>query len=121
MNNNAISGDIVDINQFFAPVSSDLIDGLVGQYQQSRSRIECVAEFMATEVGSVLDYFIEGSKSEWQANMFAGAFLADARHITPNMSLLDISNEFGLGHTSAKIRRDNLKRYGRGDSTPTIK
>ena len=40
--------DLVDDREFFAPVSSDVIDTLIGQYQDMRSRIEQVGEIMAS-------------------------------------------------------------------------
>ena len=51
--------------EFFAPASTDMIDTLVGQYQQARQRIEQVAEFAASETfGSVIDYFLEGNSTD---------------------------------------------------------
>lgn len=57
-----VSGEITDFQEFFAPASTDMIDGLIGQYKQARAKIDQVAAFMATEVGSVLNYFTEGNK-----------------------------------------------------------
>lgn len=51
-------------DQFFAPASSDLVDGLVGQYKQARQRVEKVAEVMAGELGGVVHYFLTGNSSE---------------------------------------------------------
>lgn len=73
-----VTGELVDGSEFFAPVSSDLIDGLIGQYQSERRKIETVAEFMATEVGSVLNYFIDGNQDKsshvyWRAGLFEPA------------------------------------------------
>lgn len=54
-----------DSSTFFAPVASDLVDGLVGQYQAERARIAHVAAFVNEAVnGSVLHYFLEGNRSE---------------------------------------------------------
>lgn len=53
-----------DSAHFFAPVSSDLLDGLLGQYQATRKRIEAVAEFVSVELASgAIDYFLEGNSS----------------------------------------------------------
>lgn len=46
---------------FFAPVSSDLIDGLVGQYRAMHARIEQVAEIMTGEIAGAVSYFFEGN------------------------------------------------------------
>jgi len=60
-----IEVELVDESaQFFAPVSSDLLDGLLGQYQATRKRIEAVAEFVADELATgAIDYFLEGNSS----------------------------------------------------------
>lgn len=42
----SIEVDLVDSAEFFAPVSSDMIDGLIGQYDNSRRRITDVASYM---------------------------------------------------------------------------
>ena len=47
---------------FFPPVSSDLIDGLLGQYQSAREKIEQVAGIIAGDMGNVVHYFLEGNK-----------------------------------------------------------
>lgn len=52
-----IAGDA----QFFAPVSADLIDGLIGQYQQARQRIDQLAALAGGDLGNVIHYFIEGN------------------------------------------------------------
>lgn len=50
-------------SQFFAPVASDLVDGLVGQYQAMRTRIEKVAALFEGDLAGVVHYFIEGNRS----------------------------------------------------------
>ena len=53
---------IFDDAPFFAPVSTDLIDSLLGQYDQAKSRIESVAAFiMSEEYAKVTQYFIDGN------------------------------------------------------------
>jgi len=53
--------DLVDdTSTFFAPVSSDLIDGLIGQYQHMREKVERVAEVMnGPDLEGALHYFAE--------------------------------------------------------------
>lgn len=53
--------DLVDdTTQFFAPVSSDLIDGLMGQYEAMRKKIERVATVMnGQDLEGALNYFAE--------------------------------------------------------------
>lgn len=58
----ATVGELVEFEQFFAPASTDMIDSLVGQYRSERERIERVAELMATELGTTVQYFAEGNQ-----------------------------------------------------------
>jgi hypothetical protein len=53
--------DLVDdTSTFFAPVSSDLIDGLIGQYQHMREKVERVAAVMnGPDLSGALHYFAE--------------------------------------------------------------
>lgn len=53
------------VGEFFAPASTDMIDGLVGQYQRDRRLVAEVAAFAAGEAcTSTLIYFLEGNKTE---------------------------------------------------------
>ncbi len=53
------------MDEFFAPVESDLVGELVGQYRRDRKRIEDVAEFAAQEInGGVLHFFLNGNFAE---------------------------------------------------------
>ena len=38
-----ITGEVADEALFFAPMSADLVDSLVGQYESVRKRIEALA------------------------------------------------------------------------------
>ena len=53
--------DLVDdTSTFFAPVSSDLVDGLIGQYEHMRAKVERVAEVMnGPDLDGALHYFAE--------------------------------------------------------------
>lgn len=67
---NAITGQIVgelvdDVSQFFAPMASDLVDSLMGQYSSTRGRLETMAAAVSSEACSgVLHYFVEGNVRE---------------------------------------------------------
>lgn len=51
-----------DTHAFFAPVSSDLVDSLVGQYQAMRQRISRVAEVIASpDLDGALHYFADAA------------------------------------------------------------
>ncbi|MFJ2455407.1 DUF4942 domain-containing protein [Pseudomonas protegens] len=72
---NAVSapayGEIVeDVAEFFAPMSSDLIDGLIGQYNASRANVQTLsATVRAGQNASVLHYFIEGNVKDQRHSM----------------------------------------------------
>lgn len=54
-----------DAGEFFAPMSSDMIDGLVGQYKQACERIKQVSDFANGDVcKAVLHHFLEGNASD---------------------------------------------------------
>ncbi|TFH85226.1 DUF4942 domain-containing protein [Billgrantia azerbaijanica] len=57
-------GEVADTpGEFFAPADTDVVDGLISQYQRDRARIEEVVAFTRPErLGSVLHYFIEGNQ-----------------------------------------------------------
>lgn len=47
---------------FFAPVSSDVIDGLLGRYQTQRQHISHIASIAASGMGGAISWFIAGNK-----------------------------------------------------------
>ena len=55
------ANDVVDFGDFFAPTSTDLVDGLLGQYRGMRARIETVAELIEGETAAAISYFLEGN------------------------------------------------------------
>lgn len=59
-----------DSRDFFASVSSDVIDGLLGQYQQHRRHIDHIAGIASGDMGNSITFFIEGNR-------------ADHRHMPP--------------------------------------
>lgn len=49
---------------FFAPVGTDMVDTLVGQYNTEKERIESVSQFINGDgFGDVISYFIDGNAS----------------------------------------------------------
>lgn len=52
---------LVEESQFFAPCSSDAIDGLVGQYDATRKRIEALAATVTDEVAGAMHYFLDAA------------------------------------------------------------
>lgn len=58
-----LKGELVDdVSEFFAPVSSDLIDMLVGEYDGASARITALADAVRQEqYAGTLHYFIEGN------------------------------------------------------------
>lgn len=52
--------EVVSEEPFFAPVSSDLVDGLIGQYAAMRAKVERVAQVMnGPDLAGALHYFAE--------------------------------------------------------------
>ncbi len=66
-----LDGELVeDVSEFFAPMSADLVDGLVGQYNAARSNIEALAEAVRdSQNASALHYFVEGNVREQRHSM----------------------------------------------------
>ncbi|CAM5563123.1 hypothetical protein ECAE60S_04577 [Eoetvoesiella caeni] len=58
--------DVLDENAtFFAPVSTDLIDSLIGQYRQERGYIDDIAQFISTgDYSTTVKYFLDGNRSD---------------------------------------------------------
>jgi len=58
-----MNGQLVDnFQEFFAPARSDVVDGLVGQYQAMRARVEAFAEqFQSDELAPIVSYFFDGN------------------------------------------------------------
>ena len=52
---------VEDSAQFFAPMASDLIDRLLGEYGHYRNEIDKVVAVMAGGLSNVMHYFIEGN------------------------------------------------------------
>lgn len=58
----SLTGELVDDAKFFAPVSADLVDGLLGRYKKMRSNIEAVADFIhGGENAVAIGYFLRGN------------------------------------------------------------
>lgn len=59
----ARDGELIDdMSAFFAPTSTDMVDGLVASYRQDRARIEAAAAFInGPECVGVLNYFLDGN------------------------------------------------------------
>lgn len=67
---NAITGTIhgeliEDVSEFFAPMASDLVDSMMGEYGATRARLENMAAAVSSEAcRGVMHYFIEGNVKE---------------------------------------------------------
>ena len=48
--------------EFFAPASTDMVDGLVAQYKITREKIEKASQVMTGELSGTIGYFIDGNK-----------------------------------------------------------
>lgn len=90
-----------DSAQFFAPTDSDLIDQLLGEYQQLRGQIDQLGSIVDGTLGSVVHYFIEGNCGDERnrishvKNMFEvpGAVAAlNAAYWSKTLNLTDVLN-----------------------------
>jgi hypothetical protein len=72
--------DLLDADtgsDFFAPVSTDAISGMVAQYDAMRQRIERIADMVAGENEAAISYFLDGNAdrgSRWAAPGVARLF-----------------------------------------------
>lgn len=66
-----IHGELIeDVSEFFAPMASDLVDSLVGEYDSMRGRITALAAAMSAEqYAGALAYFISGNVPEQRHGM----------------------------------------------------
>lgn len=88
-------GEIVeDVAEFFAPMSSDLVDSLIGEYDAARKRLEHMASAVSSEAcRGVLHYFVEGN-------------VRDERYTLPKT----VSELFGLEGAVAHLNADFWNR-----------
>jgi hypothetical protein len=62
-----IQADVVDDTApFFAPASTDMLDGLLGEYQLRRRQIDQLAALVNGDLGNVVHYFICGNAGDQQ-------------------------------------------------------
>lgn len=57
--------EIVEDNPFFAPVATDVLDSLIGQYQAARQRIDELAKIVRGDIyAGIVGYFISGNAGD---------------------------------------------------------
>lgn len=57
--------ELAEFREFFAPASTDMVDGLIGEYKQARGWIEEVAQFAEGPIcKAVLGHFLSGNATE---------------------------------------------------------
>ena len=60
-----VAADWMHEAEFFAPASSDLVTGLMGEYRRARGWIEEAAAFLDGEpFKAVIGYFLDGNSDE---------------------------------------------------------
>ena len=60
----SVAGELVESEEFFAPTPYGLIDGLFGQYNAMRARVDRLAALMDAENGMALGYFKTGNAND---------------------------------------------------------
>ncbi len=119
--------NIESLGCFFAPISTDVVDGLVGEYKTKLAKIGEVAAFIADELnGGVINYFIEGNRDENHAGLSlkksakhlfdpAGATSAlDSAYWSRAMQLTDVLNYM------PQKRRDEWHEQIRNKTCPSF-
>ena len=120
------------IGQFFAPATTDMVDALVGQYQQAREHIKQVAAFANGELCSgVLGYFLEGNATEDRGRTSLSTSAAqlfqedgavaqlNAAYWSKALALTDVYDAMPQGRRSQwneQIRNPKGVKNNRGDS-----
>lgn len=94
------SVEVVDeASRFFAPVSSDIFNELLGQYQAMRKRIEALAEMMTGEAAGAVSYFIDGNRDNYSRyapsvdklfNVKGGIAALNAAYWSKTLALTDV-------------------------------
>lgn len=118
------ASEVVDdtMGEFFAPVSADLVDNLIGRYQDLRARIARLARTIDDDPG-VVSYFLRGNTNDDRrryhvpevANLFAeqGAVGAlNAEYWSQALALTDVYD------CMPQARRDEWNKAIREHSTP---
>jgi hypothetical protein len=92
--------EVVDESaQFFAPVSSDIFNELLGQYQAMRKRLEALAEMMSGETAGAVSYFIDGNQDTYSRyspsveklfNLKGGIAALNAAYWSKTLALTDV-------------------------------
>lgn len=61
--NAIVAAEVVDdaAPEFFAPVSFDMVDGLISQYQAMRAKLEEIASTINGEMAQAMQYFFDGN------------------------------------------------------------
>lgn len=60
-----VHGEVMDGVEFFAPVSSDVVDHLIGRYQSMRANILAVADFVnGGSNAAAISYFLNGNRQD---------------------------------------------------------
>lgn len=87
----AVVGDLVeDATVFFAPVSSDLVDSLIGAYQSERQRIEQLHEMMTGGgFSGALFHFMEGNSTD--QGRYYTTDIANLMQLAPAIASLNAS------------------------------
>lgn len=109
-----------DSREFFAPVSSDVIDGLIGRYQQQRAHIAHIAGIASGDMGGAIQWFIDGNQDNQRYTptldrLFAapGAIAAlNSRYWSDAMALTDVFQAM------PQARRDEWNKSIREMTTP---
>lgn len=81
-------GELVDLDQFFAPATFDIFDSLMSQYRSVRCRLEAMADAVSQdECAGVLHYFVAANVSEQKYTL--PTTVAELFQLEPAIAQLD--------------------------------
>ena len=114
--------EIVDESrEFFAPVSSDVIDTLLGQYQSMRSRIDKISCLLDAEMSEAVEYFLDGNKDQNRGSLPSVKQLFDPKGAIASLNSAYWSRAMGLTDVydcMPQARRDEWSKSIREMTAP---
>lgn len=116
----AIMEIVDDAAEFFAPVSHDVINTMLGKYQQQRQYIDQIAGIATGDMGGAISWFIDGNRDDYHRmpsveRLFEpkGAVAAlNSRYWSDALALTDVYSAM------PQARRDEWNKSIRERTTP---
>lgn len=117
----AVMEIVEDSKEFFAPVSSDVIDMLLGQYQAMRGRIDKISCLLDAEMSEAVEYFLDGNKDQNRGSLPSVKQLFDPKGAIASLNSAYWSRAMGLTDVydcMPQARRDEWSKSIREMTAP---